>query len=132
MHKKGFIYFLILIGMTFTKCSEGEISNDLKSNEIFADPYTMAMYPGGMDEAERFIEAQLSTLDASNIDGKVFVQLTVTKTGEILDPAIVKNSTGNPTADALAIEIVKSMPPWIPGTYKLDPIETKIIIPVQF
>ena len=62
--------------------------------------------------------------------GKVFVQFEITRKGELGTVRLVKG-LGN-ELDALAIEIIKNMPKWEPGSQRGKPVRVSFTIPIKF
>ncbi|UII19436.1 energy transducer TonB [Fulvivirga ligni] len=67
------------------------------------------------------------------IQGKVFVQFVVTKTGEINDESIEIVRSPDPLLSAEAIRIIENCPDWIPGEKANgEKASQRIILPITF
>ena len=66
----------------------------------------------------------------SNTQGTVFIELTISKTGDITD-AKIKKDIGN-GCGAEAERVVRNMPKWIPGKINGTPVNVKCLIRVKF
>jgi protein TonB len=55
----------------------------------------------------------------------------VAKNGKIEDVKVVR-SGGHPLLDKEAIRVLRSMPKWIPGKKRGEPVRVKYTIPVNF
>jgi TonB family protein len=65
-----------------------------------------------------------------NIEGKVYVQFTVSKDGYLKDAKVVRGS--HPALDQEALRIVYSSPKWEPGTQKGKAVDVIFTFPIIF
>ena len=90
-------------------------------------------FPGGHDALMKFIAKNVkypAEAIKMGMTGTVFVQFTVTKTGDISMPKILRG-IGN-ACDQEAIKIVNMMPKWTPGLKDGKPIDVIDCIPIKF
>ena len=71
-----------------------------------------------------------SLAQQSGIQGTVFVQFVVLKTGEISNIKILRGIGGG--CDEEAVRTVKAMPKWIPGRQNGEAVSVMFQIPVKF
>jgi hypothetical protein len=64
------------------------------------------------------------------ITGKVFIQITISISGQIIDHKIVKSD--NPKLNEKAIKILDSLDNWTPGKIKGESVNSEMIIPIIF
>lgn len=64
------------------------------------------------------------------IEGTVFVQFTVDKTGKVTDIKILHGV--NELLDKEAIRIIRSSPLWTPGKQRGKPVKVTMVVPVKF
>ncbi len=64
------------------------------------------------------------------IEGMPVVQFVVSKTGELEDVKVVKSLT--PECDQAAMDVIKKMPTWIPGTQKGKEVKVLYTLPIRF
>jgi TonB family protein len=64
------------------------------------------------------------------ITGKVFVQFTVNKIGEVVDVKVVRGVS--PSLDKEAVRVVESSPLWEPGMQKGKPVDVQFTFPIDF
>lgn len=102
---------------------------------IIPYPDVQPEFPGGNEASQEYIRLNLkypqNAIDLG-IEGKVFVQFTVTNTGSITDVKVLKGiSEGGINEEA--IRLVKNMPNWKPGLLNgvLVPAYVKIAILFQ-
>lgn len=78
---------------------------------------SQAYFPGGNNALIAFLMREMRyPADAAEngIEGKVLVKFTVTPTGEIKNPEIVRPV--DPSLEQEAIRVVLAMPAWVPAT----------------
>lgn len=66
----------------------------------------------------------------AGIEGTVLVEFIIRKDGKPEQISIHEGK--HPELFAEAIRLVKTMPPWIPGKNKGEPVDVRFIIPVEF
>lgn len=66
----------------------------------------------------------------ANIQGKVVLQFTVNKEGQVEDVKVLHGVSE--TLDAEAVRVVSSSPKWEPGSMNGTPVNVKYIFPVLF
>jgi protein TonB len=67
-----------------------------------------------------------------HIQGKVFVEFVITKTGKI-DPQSVRAIKGlGYGLDEEAVRVIKRCPDWIPGTHRGEPVPQTMVMPLAF
>ena len=98
--------------------------------DIFIDPEGVASFPGGNDSLIAFINKNLITPRTKTKPGKVFVGFIVNKDGTLSDFEIVKGLTEE--CNRNAIQVVKKMPSWIPGTMYNKPVRQRFVLPIKF
>ena len=70
-------------------------------------------------------------LAKENVQGKVFVEFTVTKDGKVTNPNVLKSS-GHDEFDQEAIRVVNKMPNWKPGEKNGNAVDSKMTLPFMF
>jgi len=90
-------------------------------------------YPGGMEALVKHIQTNLNYPREAiemGIMGKVYVRVTVLKTGECTDFKVLRGI--QPSCDREAIRVLKSMNKWNPGRLMGEPVDVYFIVPVKF
>ena len=90
-------------------------------------------YPGGMQELMKYLQKEIrypKEAQALGIQGRVIVQFVVNKDGSICDAKVVKPV--DPQLEAEAVRVVRSMPNWIPGKQRGEPVRVRFTLPVMF
>jgi protein TonB len=92
----------------------------------------MPEFPGGMPEMIKFLKENMNypaEMKENGIEGRIFVQFVVTKTGSIQDVTIARGIDG---LNREAIRLVKQMPNWKPGTNYGKQVNVKMVVPILF
>lgn len=100
---------------------------------VFSVVQQQPQFPGGTAAMNKFISEHIrypQTAKEKGIEGRVIVQFTVDKTGQVRDAQVVRSI--EPSLDAEAIRVVESMPLWKPGTQDGKPVDVRYTIPVNF
>jgi len=90
-------------------------------------------FSGGYEAMQKFLrdKIQYPTLaQESGIQGTVFVQFVVSKTGKISNVKILRGIGGG--CDEEAMRVVREMPNWIPGRQNGQAVPVMFQIPVKF
>ncbi|MCU0435478.1 MAG: M56 family metallopeptidase [Bacteroidia bacterium] len=97
------------------------------------DNLVQAEFPGGtqamMDYLAKAIEypAEART---QKIEGKVFIEFTVTETGAITGATVKKGA--HTLLDAEALRVVSAMPAWKPATKDGKAVKSTMVLPIKF
>jgi len=131
---------LVIIILVFTSFSQVGFSanngvfSPQDSSMVYDFPEKMAQFPGPPDAMDLFIRKNLiypGNLRASAVQGKVYVQFVVEKDGS-LSNITIRMSSKNAELDQEAINVIKKMPNWIPGSIKGKSVRVKQTIPIIF
>ena len=101
--------------------------------EIYQVVEEMPEFPGGMGECMKFIGKNIkypAEAIEKGIQGRVIIQMVVTKEGDIAEAKVVRSI--DPLLDAEALRVINSMPKWKPGKQKGEAVNVKYTIPVMF
>jgi TonB family protein len=115
--------------------SEKMKTSEYKQGEDQAYTYVdqMPEYPGGTDALLKFIDSNIkypAEAKQKGVEGKVFVQFIVSKTGDIVGIKVIKGIESG--CDDEAVRVCKMMHRWIPGRLNGKPVPVKIVIPFHF
>ena len=101
--------------------------------EVFQVVEEMPEFPGGMAECMKYLAANVNYPTEAiekGIQGRVIVQMVVTKEGDIADTKIARGI--DPLLDAEALRVVSGMPKWKPGKQKGEAVNVRYTLPVMF
>ena len=101
--------------------------------EVFQVVEEMPEFPGGMAECMKFLSKNIkypTQAKENGIQGRVIIQMVVTKEGDIAEAKVVKGV--DPLLDAEALRVINSMPKWKPGKQRGEAVNVKYTIPVMF
>lgn len=93
----------------------------------------MPEFPGGETAIMEFIANNLqypASAIENNVQGKVIVQFTVTKTGEVSDVSVMRGV--DPDLDQEAVRIISKLPKFKPGTQNGKAVNVRYTCPVTF
>ena len=94
---------------------------------------TMPQFPGGNAALMKFIAENYqypTTLQDSNIVGRVIVQFTIDKEGYVVEPKVVRSL--HPDLDKEALRVIRLLPQWKPASQRGIPVCAKYTVPVTF
>ena len=101
--------------------------------EVFQVVEEMPEFPGGMGECMKFLSKNIkfpAQAAENGIQGRVIIQMVVTKEGDIAEAKVVRGV--DPLLDAEALRVINSMPKWKPGKQRGEAVNVKYTIPVMF
>jgi TonB family protein len=93
----------------------------------------MPSFPGGETALMAFIGENLrypSKAAEAAIQGRVSIRFVVSANGTIEDVVVLKSV--DPSLDAEAVRVIKSMPKWIPGKQNEKNVSVYYILPILF
>ena len=117
-------------GITYDPLPEIEVVTNPEEDLPFAE--VMPEFPGGMPEMIKFLLENMNypeEMKENGIEGRIFVQFVVTKTGNVEDVTIARGIDG---LNREAIRLVKQMPNWKPGINNGKEVNVKMVIPIRF
>ena len=133
--KKLFILLLVITSFSqFGFSTSNEVLYPQDSSMVYDFPEKMAQFPGPPDAMDLFIRKNLvypANLRAAGVQDKVYVQFVVEKDGS-LSNITIRMSSKNVELDQEAINVIKKMPNWIPGSIKGKSVRVKQTIPITF
>lgn len=116
-----------------TDSEENDESITNKEGEIYFTVEEMPQYRGGEAALRTYIAKSIKypvIAQENGIQGKVYITFVIDKDGSVTG---VKVADGvDPSLDAEAVRVVKSLPNWIPGKQKGEPVRVSYTIPVSF
>jgi len=107
---------------------------EVATQKITGDPEVKPEFPGGQDALMQYVATSIvypKSLVKENATGKVFVQFTVAKTGEVTNVKTLQSS-GFEEMDAEAIRVIQNMPNWTPATKNGKAVAAEMTLPFQF
>ena len=103
------------------------------AEKVFDVVDEMPSFPGGQGAMMEFLSKNIKypiEAEENGIQGRVLVKIVVKKDGMIDSPTVVKGV--DPLLNKEAIRVVKTMPKWIPGKQKGEPVNVSFTVPVTF
>ena len=115
--------------ITTTKDSKAPISQG--EDAMFGMVEAMPEFPGGHKALMEYLAKNVKyPKNRPRLTGRIIVQFTITKKGEITDAKVVRGI--NPDYDKEALRVIKKMPHWKPGTQMGKPVNVKFTVPIIF
>ena len=117
-------------GITYEPLPEIEVVTN--PEEVLSYAEVMPEFPGGMPEMVKYLLENMiypEEMKENGIEGRIFVQFVVTKTGSVKDVTIARGIDG---LNREAIRLVKKMPNWKPGINNGKVVNVKMVIPIRF
>ena len=117
-------------GITYEPLPEIEVVTN--PEEVLSYAEVMPEFPGGMPEMVKYLLENMiypEEMKENGIEGRIFVQFVVTKTGSVEDVTIARGIDG---LNREAIRLVKQMPNWSPGKNNGKEVNVKMVIPIRF
>lgn len=102
-------------------------------DEIFQIAETQPTPEGGMEAFYGFIRKNLVYPEQARrmgIEGKVYVEFVVDKTGKITDVRAIKGIGAG--CDEEAVRVLKNAPPWSPGKQRGRAVKVRMTVPIFF
>ena len=108
---------------------------EIKPNEkgIYNIVEESASFPGGMANCLKFLAENIKYPEdckKEGIQGRVIAQFIIDKDGSVKDVKVVRGV--HPSLDKESIRLIESMPKWIPGKVKGEPVKSQFTFPVAF
>jgi hypothetical protein len=142
-YEKSFSPFdciLRFYGCLYTNYSWPYEETEIPESQIYLEDTTIykfteiePSFPGGKVEMMYYISERIpdSLLKVEgSIRGNVYIQFIVEKEGSLNQLKVLRGF--EPRLDKVAVEIVKTMPKWIPGKQRGKAVRCNYIIPVRF
>lgn len=101
--------------------------------QVFTIVEQSAVYPGGMDAFYKYVQKELEypkQAKRMGIQGRVFVQFVVDKTGQLTDVKTVKGIGGG--CDEEAERVLKGSVKWTPAKQRGKTVKVRMNIPIVF
>jgi periplasmic protein TonB len=101
--------------------------------EIFTVVEEQPGYPGGDEARIRFLQENIKYPEEAKelgVQGKVFVTFVVEVDGSITDVRVLRGIGAG--CDEEAIRVVRSMPRWVPGKQRGQPVRVQFNLPIKF
>lgn len=112
---------------------EETITPAVDQSKVYPASEVAPQFPGGEAAMMRWISEHLRyplAAQENNVQGRVIVGFTVTKTGKPDDFKIIRGKDRD--LDMEAIRVVKTLPDFIPGKIKGIPVDVSYTVPITF
>jgi TonB family protein len=124
---------IVVLLVTFGSVLYAQEANTAKIEEVFTIVEQQPEYPGGMDALGKAIGENINYPFQAiqyEIQGKVYVQFVVSKTGKVTDVKVVKGIGFG--CDEEAKRVVSEVGFFTPGMQRGEPVNVKMVLPILF
>lgn len=94
-----------------------------------AEPF----FPGGSDSLQNYLFTHIQTPDSllsRDVSGSIYFSFVVESDGKI-DKVKIENGVDSPGWDSAAINCIRTMPNWVPGSVNAKPKTMSCLLPVS-
>lgn len=122
------IFLLLACGTIQAQVDSSEIQP-----EVFDVVERMPEFPGGEQELMKFLRNSINYPEnekSKNIQGRVIVKFTVTPSGKVINPRILKSASAG--LDKEALRVVKLLPDFKPGMQQGRAVYVYYNLPIVF
>ena len=138
INKKGWIWAIPLVGLSFTFISWTTPQPTQTKTEVPGDPQKEDLdkqpeFNGGMNALVSYLGKEIKYPESAkkgNVEGKVIVEFTVTKNGKVKDATIKRGVSQD--LDDEALRVISGMPNWNPGEKEGKKVDAKMVLPISF
>jgi TonB family protein len=105
----------------------------LAGRPVYSSSDPSPEYPGGVEQMQAFLLRQLRyppQYRRATIEGLVFVNFVVDRTGQVQRPTIVKGLAEY--CDAEALRAISLLPRFTPGRYNGEPVDVRYTMALRF
>ncbi len=132
---KNLNLIVLLLTSSIIACNtQNELELSVLSNEvIFTKVDNQPTFEGGMTAYYEYIQANLTypaKAKKDGIEGKVFIEFVITKTGKVESAKILRGLEEN--CDKAVLALISNSPDWKPGSQKGVPVNVKMVLPITF
>ncbi|PKP19834.1 MAG: hypothetical protein CVU05_10470 [Bacteroidetes bacterium HGW-Bacteroidetes-21] len=130
-HFLSVLFVLLIVGVSILSAQDTieEVDECLDFYVIEVKPE----FPGGEDAFLKYIAGNTkypAEARDKGIQGMVFIQFIIDKTGEVTDVKVLKSV--DPILDKEAMRVVKGMPKWTPGKQRNKFVKVSYQVPFNF
>lgn len=121
------------IGAFFVDGNEAINEIDSMDNTVYHVIETQPQFPGGTNGLMSWLSHNINYPEKAykeNIQGQVIVQFVIDLDGHVTDVKVVRGV--DPSLDAEAIRVIKSMPLWLPAIQDGKPVKVRFTLPISF
>lgn len=113
--------------------SEAKTDKNEAGKEVFTVVENMPEFPGGREEMAKYLASAVKYPEEARkagLQGTVYVTFVVEETGKVSNVKVLRGF--NKACDESAMNAVKSMPNWNPGTQRGEAVKVQYNLPVKF
>lgn len=136
---KKLIPLLLFSFITFIATAQSDTSKTTAKEDSKDQVYTivekMPVYPGGDAAMVEFIQKNIKYPKKKKVEGSsvtCYVTFVVDQDGTLTNIRVLKGVKDGPQFDEAALDVVKKMPKWEPGTQNEKKVRVQYNLPIKF
>ena len=130
----GAVYIDTKANASAGSSQSSQAKQSVSGNEaVYTTVEEMPRFPGGEAVMMRYVAQNMKypeTAMKADKQGRVVVRFTVSSTGKVQDPQIVRSVDAD--LDAEALRVVSTLPDFIPGKVDGKPVSVSYTMPISF
>lgn len=127
---KRYFFLLTFFIFGYIYCYAQSDSSTSQNQKVYSIVEIMPSFPGGEEKMMQYVSKNLKKPKKNKREGVVIVRFIVAKSGKVIDATIYRGLGAE--QDSAAIEVVRSMPDWSPGTQDGRPVNVNFQLPIHF
>jgi TonB family protein len=127
------VFCILLFSASLSVRSQNDSIVNKDIEQPFINIEQMPEFVGGSQALMKFVHTLAVYTDkarADNVSGAVFLSFIVETDGSLKNPKVLRGL--HKDLDSISLEIIRSMPKWIPGKENGKPHEIQFNVPVKF
>jgi TonB family protein len=128
-------FFLILLSFAVQQTLVNAQTNNqpVTDTAIYMVVEESAKFPGGDEAMKKYLATHLHYPDVeSKIAGSVYITFVVEKDGSLTNLKVIRDIPQCNSCNEEVLNVIRSMPKWVPGKHRGEEKRTQCIIPVKF
>lgn len=103
------------------------------ADTIYKTVEVMPEFPGGQAALMEYLKKvpYVHIARESDLEGTTYIQFVIEKDGTVTE-VIVARTSGHEEDDLAAVEHVKAMPNWKPGSQDGQPVRVQFVVPIKY
>lgn len=104
-----------------------------EAEKVYKEAEVMPEYPGGMQALMTYMGSSIKypeTAEADGLEGKVFVQFVVDKSGKVGQVEVVRGVRDD--LDSEAVRVISEMVDWTPGKQDGKSVSVQMVLPIAY
>lgn len=125
----------LLIALLSLESKAQQTTQMESETQLYTIVEEMPEFPGGHEALIKYLNTNIKYPEEARkmgLEGKVFVQFVVTKTGTIQNIKVIRGIEDGEALEKEAMRVMQAMPNWKPGKMDGKAINTSLTLPISF